>query len=345
MATDNLDSADLKAVGAIREMVLDEIFEIDVIPLPFSQSVGSRPVDNSYAEFMLESLQAINTDNAAIDGESSASEDDTAPGGPRVGNQCQIPWKTIRVSDRSRNSNTVGYSDTYARQLLQRGREARRDLEAISLLNQASVADNGSTTPGRLGGFPSWMTTNTSRGATGADGGFAAGVVAAATPGEARAISETLVRQIAGDVWKQGGNPTRLMSVPDVCAQLSQYMFTASARIATLQKEASGSGAATAIGSVNVFLTDFGVSLEFVPNRLQQVYDSGDGAPVPVADVFIYDPEMVAHGWLQPWMVKPNARNGLADSATLSADVTLLVLNEAAHGVIADIDPALAAVA
>jgi len=341
MATFNLDAADLAAVdfkGLINEDVMQQIWDISMIPLPFTDSIGSDSTSNAYTEWTQDRLQAQDLDNAQVDGADTIANNDTNTG-KRVGNQHQISTKTIKVSSRARNSNTIGFSDTLAYQVMMRQREARRDVEGIALSNQASVADDGDSIPGRAGGFYAWLETNTSRGVGGADGGFAAGIVAAPTPGEGRGLTETLVRDIAQAVWVQGGNPSKLHSIPDVIRQLSEYMFTSSARIATLQRNEQGMSAATAVGTVNVFLTDFGVTLEMVPNRLDNTYLSGDTVPIPVANVGIYDPEYVTLGYMQGWRVEELQKSGLADNRQVAADWTLKVLNEEAHGVIADVDP------
>lgn len=343
MSTENLDSADLKAVdfgGLINEDVMQQIWDISNIPLPFSDRVASDTTGNSYAEWTQDRLQDVDIDNAVVDG-SDITQDDTNTGA-RVGNRCQISVKRIAVSTRADSSDTIGGAGGESYQVMMRQRELRRDREAISLLNQASVADDGNATPGRLGGFPSWLTTNTSRGVGGLDGGFSAGTVAAATPGEARGLTETLVRDIAQSVWEQGGNPNLLMSVPSVIRGLSEYMFTSSARIATLQRNEQGMGAATAVGTVNVFLTDFDVTLEMVANRLQQTYDSGDLTPVPVADVFVMDLELVRNSFLHGYRVEPQAKTGLSEKRQMIVDGTLKMLNEEAQGVIADVDPTVA---
>ncbi len=342
MATDNLDHADLSAVdfgGLVNEDVMQQIWDISNIPLPFSDRTGSDGTGNEYAEWTQDRLQNVDVNNAAVDG-SDITKDDTNTG-KRVGNRCQIMTKRIAVSTRADEADTIGSAGSESYQVMQRQRELRRDAEAIYLEPQASVQDDGNTTAGRLGGLPSWLTTNTSRGAGGADGGFSAGTVAAPTAGAERGLTETLVRDIAQSVWEQGGNPGVLMSTPSVVRNLSNYMFTSSARIATLQRNEQGMNAATAIGAVNVFLTDFDVVLEMVPNRLQQTYLSSPGA-VAVANVFILDMEMVRRTFLHGFRVEPQAKTGLSEKRQMIVDTTLKVLNEEAHGLIADIDPTVA---
>ena len=342
MSTDNLDSADLKAAlekGLINEDVMQSIWDISKIPLEFTESITSDTAKNSFTEYTQDSLQDVNEDNAKVDGEDTIDDQDTNLG-TRVGSHCQISTKTVKVSTRARSSDTIGRSDELARQVMMRQQELRRDVEAISIGQQASVADDGDSIPGRSAGFAAWLTSHTDRGATGADGGFSGGVTAAPTTGDIRALSETTIRDIAQSVWEAGGNPTRLMSVPTVIRKLSAYMFTETAQIATLandvrQKESS----ASALGSVNLFITDFGVTLAMIPNRLQQEVEANN------ANVYIYDPEFVRHSFLHGYRVDPLSKTGLADKRQMIVDWTLKVLTEEAHGVVADIDPREAVVA
>lgn len=343
--TDFFDLKDAAFKGLVREDVMDQIFDVTRIPLPFTDLISTDTIGNARAEWTIDALAAPETNNATVDGADAGSNDGTV--GQRVSNFTQLPDKVVKVSDRARAGNTIGFTDTLAYQIMMRQQELRRDVEAILLFNQASNEDDGAAVPGRLGGLPAWLTSSTSRGAGGADGGFdfTAGVVDAATPGDARGLTETLVRQITGDVWEGGSDPSILMSVPAVIAGFSQFMFTSSSRIARLQRQTEAVQAGVAIGYVDVFLSDFNVSLEFVPNRLQQVADSGDTIPVDVADVFVISPAFAMQGFLQGYQVKPLARDGTAENRQMTVDVTLKVLNEAAHGVIADIDPTVAVLA
>ena len=341
MSSANLDAADLSAVdfgGLINEDVMQQIWDISNIPLPFSDRIASDTVGNAFSEWTQDRLQAVDLSNAHVDGEDTIGDQDTNVG-KRVGNHCQISTKTVKVSTRARESSTIGFSDTLAYQIMMRQRELRRDLEAISLEPQASLADDGATA-GTTGGFPSWLESSTFRGVAGADGGFSSGIVDAPTAGAARAGTETLVRDAAQSVWDLGGNPTVLMSTSGAIRGLSEFMFTSSARIATLQRQNPTTTAAVAIGAVNVFLTDFGVTLEMIANRLQQTHV--DSVATQVVDVFLMDMEFVRHGFLHGFRVEPLSKTGLADNRQMAVDWCLKMLNEEAHGVLADIDDTLA---
>lgn len=337
MSTANLDSADLKSVlrgGLIREDVMNKIWDISKIPLPFTDMIGSTTTSNEYKEWTTDELAAPDTTNAVVDG-SDASGNDTKTGA-RVGNHCQISDKVVRVSYRADASDTIGRAKELAYQLMRRQQELRRDVEAIALLNQASVQDNGDAIAGKVGGLPSWLETSHTNGTA---GGYdtATGLTVARTPGVRTALTEANVRDTVESIYQEGGDPTIMMSIPAVIRKFSEYLFTSSARVATLMSDQGKSKEqAAALGSVNVFVTDFG-TLKMVPNRLQQTYlDSG--AVNMAADVFILDPEYLELCYLHGYRTDSLAKTGLAENRQMCVDWTLIVNTEKAHGIIGDVD-------
>lgn len=326
--------------GFVPEDVMAKIWDISKIPLPFQDLAGTDSHSNEYAEWTKDKLAAPTLANALVDGSDAPADANRI--GTRVGNHSQISGKTISASTRAREGKTLNMGDAYAYQLMMRQQECKRDIDAICLANQGSIADDGASVAGKSAGLDAWLTTNTNNGATGGNGGFQAGsgLVTAATPGTARALSETAIRNVAQAVWEQGGNPSVLMGRPAVIRKLSAYMFTASAQIATLTSDVKEKrSAAVATGSVNVFVTDFGVVLEMTPNRLQQPTSAG------VSSVFIIDPEYVAVSYLMAMTAFGLAKTGLADKGMCAADWCLKVMSEEAHGVIRGIDEALTPVA
>ena len=342
-ATTNFDEADLKAAlagGWVHEDLMRQIFDISKIPLPFADLMGTDPVANSFTEWPKDVLAAVDITNAAVDGADLTGDDSVA--GTRVGNHSQTMTKVVRVSSRARTVDTVG-GEQLSYQVMRRQQELLRDRDAIMSGQQASVADDGDSIPGKLGAFGAWLTSHTFRGATGADGGFntTTKIVDAPTLGTVRALTETLIRDAAQSVYEAGGNPTVLMSTPGVIRGLSEYLFTSSARIATLQssQEDKGTAALTAQGSVNVFVTDFGVVMTMDSNRLMPDVGTDN------ANLYLIDPEFIRMGEIFGPRVEPLAKTGLADNRSMATDVTLKVLAEEAHAVVADIDDSLAVIA
>ena len=339
MATaDYWSSADLKGVafgGLINEDVMQQIIDVLDVDTPLTNMIGSDSVDNSYTEWTNRIYPAGDTTNAVVDGEDVSTYNTRQ--GRRVGNHCQISRKVFAVTTRARQSDTVGYSDEYAEQLMFHTEALRRDLEAISLTNQTSQADDGDSSPGLIGGLNSWLTSNTVRGAGGVDGGFANGVVTGATLGTIQAITETAVRDVCQGIYESGFNPTVLMARPAVIRKISEYFFTDTARVGIQQTETGKSGPSTAVGSVKVFISDFDTDLTLTPNRLQPLMNGTDND-----SAFILTPAMLRHGFLHNFRTEPIAKLGLSDRAQVAVDWTLKVLAEEAHGVVGDIDASTA---
>ncbi|RLC97846.1 MAG: hypothetical protein DRI46_12315 [Chloroflexi bacterium] len=336
--TTALASSDLKAVqagGLIREDVMNKIWDISRIPLPFTDMVGSGSADNEYKEWTQDELAQPDTANAVGDG-ADASGNDTKTGA-RVGNHHQISDKVVEVTYRSTASNTIGRAKELAYQMTRRQQELRRDVEAIALFNQASVADdNANDVVGKCGGLPSWLETTTINGTA---GGFdlATKLTVARTPGLKAALTETQIRDVVEGIYDEGGEPTKLMTIPAVIRKISEYLFTSSARVGTIMSDQGKSREkAAALGSVNVFVTDFG-TLTMVPNRLQPKHKDS-GASDDVADVFILDPEFLSLCYMQGYRTDELAKLGQKDRRQMLVDWSLIVNTEKAHGMIGDVD-------
>jgi hypothetical protein len=252
----------------------------------------------------------------------------------------------VEVTTRARNSDVIGTSDEYSEQIMRQTSALRRDVEAISLSNQASIADDGDAVPGKSAGFNAWLTTNTVRGVGGLDGGYGTTsptIVDAATLGTTVALSEEAIRDICQQIYEQGFDANILMARPTVIRRISEYMFTDAARIGIQQTETGKSGASTAIGSVKIFITDFDVELVMCPNRLMPAMDEPTTALND--SVFIFDPSMWRHGFLHNYRTESLAKLGLADRSQIAVDWTLKCLAEESAGVVADVDAALAMLA
>lgn len=357
-----LDAVNLGNVplfGNIREDLMEKIHNISPVTRPFCDNIGTSKATNTYKEWGLEALEPATPNNARIDGSSSDGINDTVLG-ERVGNYCQQATKTVRVSDRGRNVNTIGGSDELIRQLMRRTQSLKRDEESTYLSRNIAVPGDGTATPGKSAGVGGWIgtgqaATNSDRGAGGADpilsgdpGGYP---TTGAVAGTKRALSETGVKAMLREAYNSGGAPTMAISTLDGIEIFSDYLFTSSARVATLQSDAPQSnrvrggsgngktgGGIVAQGSVNIFISTYG-TIELTPSLFQPEVDTG------VADMYFIDPLLWERAYLQGYETKELARTGLATNREISVDFTLCSLNEAGSSVFADIDVTLPAVA
>lgn len=352
---DYLDTKDLKDVlsgGLVREDVLDQIFDCSDIPTPLLDMIATDSFTNSYAEWTEDKLAAPNLNNAVVSGSDRASTDNDASVGNqlRQGNHAQISTKEIFVTTRGQNTTQIGRSDEMGYQTARRLQELRRDVEAICLSGQASVLDDNNATPGKSAGLGAVIKTNVSFGAGGSATGFNTGtkLVAAQVPGEGRGLTMTLLAAQIENVYTLGAMPTVVMSVPGVTKRLAQYLFTTPyAAKPTQNVEGTGSGVAQiSQGFIDSFKTDFGFTMQIVPNRLQQVYaDAAGGVAQNVANVYGIDPRYLKFSTLYGWKVDVLGKQGLSDRKMASVDWMLKCLLERSHFNIADINPTTAVVA
>ena len=343
MSSANLDAADLAAAlaapGLIHEDVMDTVYNLDEgIPTPFTDMVRSGSHSNPYSEWTEDDLTAVDITNAVVDGADATGNDTKL--GIRVGNRQQISDKTVRISHVSESINSVGSVGRMAYQTAKRLLDLRRDVEAMALGRQASVADDGSSTAGVTAGLAAWIATNSDFGATGgAPGGFntSTKVVDAPVDGDVRALTWTNVRSRIEEVYTAGGYPSVLMSIPAVIKGINTFLFGAggdpyrAAPTANVQGTSPATQAAQ--GWITVVLSDFGISLSLVDNRLQQKYQGGTAA-----DVFILDPAYLGLSYLGGYRNDVLGKSGHSDMRLLSTTWMTKCFREDAHALIADID-------
>ena len=236
-------------------------------------------------------------------------------------------------------------------QLAKASKALKRDQEAILTGNVSAVADLDGNTASKLGGLRACFRdgaapekTTALVGATGSNGGVGAdGIPDAATPGTARAMSQTLLDESIEAIYQNGGDPDTIMVSPAMKRVISNYLYSSSARAAALYSDVGqkrSDGGATAQTSVDIYISDFG-ALKIVPNRYLGYQNSGGGgahAGEPTDDVFILDMSLWATGYLRPYRTINVAPTGDATKRLLLVDYTLIYREEMGSGVVADID-------
>lgn len=314
------------AVGN-REELADKIYQITPEKTPFLSLAGRKDAKTVHPEWQTDVLGTIDLDNNQPEG-NDWSYDPVVPT-VRVGNYTQISEKSLQISRSQEKTDKAGRKSELAREVAKKGVELKIDMEAILLSNQASSAGSGNgATNRKLGGFRAWLTTNDSLGAGGgASGSFSAGIVNAATNGTQRALTKALLDDVILSTANAGGEADVLM--------LSNYNKTVFSRflddadVVPLRKELKG-GQATIVGAADAYLSDFGL-ITVVPN----VQMTRAGATI-ARNAFLIDPSMVAVAFFDDIQIHKPAKTSDAEKRVLNVEYTLMVANEAAHGVVAD---------
>lgn len=315
------------AVGN-REELADKIYQITPEETPFLSLIGRKPVVSTHPEWQIDALASPDTDNNQPEGNDWSFGAITPTS--RVGNYTQISDKRIIISRTQDKTSKAGRKSELAREVAKKGVELRIDMEAISLSNQASSAGSGNgATNRKLGGFRAWLSTNDN--ISGASGGFnsGTGVVDAATNGAQRAFTKTILDAVILSTYNAGGSPKTLMLSPYAKTVFSTFM--SDSNVAPQRFETPAKSQTTIVAAADMYLSDFG-TISVVPNRQM----ARAGATV-ARNAFLIDPRMVSLGVFDDIQIQKPAKTGDAEKRVLNVEYTLLVNNEAAHGVAADL--------
>lgn len=310
-----------------REEFSDLISNISPEETPFRQMIGRRSVESIHPEWSNDALATPNPANAVAEGDEYTFGAVTAT--TRLGTYCQISRKEWIVSETDEAVKKAGQKSELARQKIKKGKELKKDQEAILLSNQASNAGNAAT-PRLTGGLPSWLTSNDNRGTGGADGGFntTTGLTVAATDGTKRAFTKAMMDDIQQKAYNNGGNGKVLMVSPYVKTVFSSFMSDPS--VAPQRMSTKDRGQATIIGAADTYQGDFAL-YDVVPNRVM-----GTSASL-ARNAFVIDPDMLALGVLRDIREDTPARTGDATKKILITEYCLVVENQAAIGIAADL--------
>lgn len=269
-------------------------------------------------------------DNAQLEGDESSFSVPTATA--EVGNYCQISRETVIVSGTNEAIRLYGRKSELKRQIIKKSEELTRDMErAVCAVNAASVA-GASGTARKSASLQAWITTNVSRGATGANGGYnsGTGLVAAATDGTQRAFTETLYKTVMQSCHTSGAMPSVAMMSPKDKVTFSGFAGIAANRVSQSAGEAKRSQAVIQAGA-DVYQGDFGTQT-IVSNPFMSTAMSGRQR-----EVFLCTPDMAEVGFLRRMKREKLAKTGDAEKEHIICEWTLVVKNEAAFGVIADL--------
>lgn len=310
------------AVGN-REELSDVVSRITPEDTPIYSMIGKEKAKSTHPEWEIDDLDAPG-ENAQAEGDEFDFDEITPP--DRVGNYTQIFRKSWAISQTQEAVDNAGRLEKIKKQKLKKGIEVRKDIEYAILDNTASKA----TDPREFGSLASWYETNVSRGATGANGGYnsGTGLTEAATPGDQRAFTKTLLDGVMQQVYQSGGRTRFAVVSPYVKSVFTTFM--SDTNVAQFRYAASG-GKNTIIATADVYEGDFG-KVMIVPNRVQAA------TAEMASNVHLLDPSLLAMKMLRKIQnVKNLAKTGDAEKGVIIGEGTLAVKNEQGLGVIADV--------
>ena len=300
---------DTYSATADREDLSNIIYNISPMQTPFMSSIGKRNINNVVFDWQTESLP---TPSAAGQLEGFELSRSTATATTRVSNVAMISKRDATVTGSQDASDPAGKRSEMAHQLAIMSKALKRDMEEA--LCQKGAKTTGDATTARVtGGFESWITSNDSRGTSGASTGGGA----APTDGTQRALTETLLKDTLQLCFENGGEPSMAICGPHNKQVISGFTGRTQARQMI--------DANTVEASVSVYSSDFG-ELKIVPsNRSRE------------RSFLLVDPEFAKVSYLRDFKTVDIATIGDAETKMIVVEYGLEVSNEAAHGVVADL--------
>ena len=151
--------------GNNAEDVTDIIMNISPVDTPLLTLAKRSKAEATYTQWPIESLSAVDSTNANVEGDDATVDPSSTP--TLVGNYTQLVDKVASVTTTQNAIHKYGVSDEMAKQMAKKGKELKRDMESIMLLNQARVVGAVATAQ-KMRSMGSWLTTNVARGGAGA---------------------------------------------------------------------------------------------------------------------------------------------------------------------------------
>lgn len=304
------------SVVHIREDLSNVINNISPEETPVYSLLEKKKATNTRHEFLTETLNAANGDNAVVEGANFADTAMTTP--VRLGNYTQISSKVINVSGTLQAVTTAGTNNEFGRQVAKAGVELKRDIET-SIVGNAASNPGGAGVARRSAGIEAWISTNVSAGTGGASPGYSAGVVAAPTDGTLRSLDENMFKSVIQQAWTNGGDVKKVIAGPALKQAISG--FTGNSTKYTLSKDQ------TVTAGIDVYVSDFGRH-EIIPHRYMRT-----------RTVILFDPSLWAIATLRAMKTEDIAKTGDADRKALLTEWTLESKNELGNAKISDVKP------
>lgn len=297
----------------IAEDVDNILYNVDPFETPVMNAIPRDKAESTYTEWFTDDLAAP-AQNAVIEGDDATTlASDKAT---RLGNYTQISEKTIQTSSTQEAVSRFGRSKEMAHQMVKKGKELKMDMElALIGLNNARAAGAAGTAR-ELASVQTWLTTNTSFGATGADA--TGDGTDARTDGTQRAFTEALLKEVLESNWTEGGKANLI-----VAGAFNRSAFSGFQGNATQVQH--GNTDKRIVATAKIYEGDYH-TLTVIPSR-----------QLRARDVLVLQTDMWALSFLQPFKSTPLAKTGHSDREMLSVEYTLKAKNEKSSGGVFDL--------
>ena len=303
------------AIGE-REDLSDVITRIDPDETPVFSALKKETANAVQTEWQVQELTAAATDNYQAEGADAAYATPTQT--VRLGNYMQISQKDAAVSGTLDAVDKAGRDKETAYQKVLKGLELRRDIEKSVCAAQAQ--DSGATR--KAGTLPSWITNvSIASDETAFNAGVGTGTHIPSDDGTDRTMTLAMIDTAMQAAYEDGGQPNMLVVSP---AKKAAFSDLNSGSVATNQINYTAPREAAIVGSVSLYLSDFG-QLDVVIDRF-----------MPSDRVYLLDSDYASICTLpnRNFDVQELAKTGDAEKFQIITEWTLKVSAPKAHGAV-----------
>ncbi len=306
------------AVGE-REDLSDVITRIDPDETPIFSALRKETGNGVFVEWQVQELAAAASNNYQNEGADATYDTPTAT--TRLGNYMQISQKDAAISGTLDAVDKAGRDKETAYQKVLKGLELRRDIEKSITTPQARDASD----PRKAGTLSSWITNVSIAGdETAFNAGVGLGTHIPSDDGTDRTMTLAMIDSAMQAAYEDGGQPNLLVVSP---AKKAAFSDLNSGSVTTNQITYTAPREAAMVGSVSLYLSDFG-QLDVVIDR----FTTSDR-------VYLLDSDYASVCTLpgRNFAVTDLAKTGDAEKRMAICESGLMVKNEAAHGIVADL--------
>ena len=293
-----------------REALSNIIYNIAPHATPFMSAIGKISVKNVTFDWQTETLPSA-SGTGEIEGFEISRAATTAT--VRESNVTMIQSRNSTVTGSQQASDPAGVKSQIAHFMALNAKALKRDMETALTGNYAKVAGSASAAR-QTRSFESWITSNDSRGSGGADGSASA----AATDGTQRDLTEALLKGVLQTGFGNGAEMSMAICGPYNKTVISGFTGRSNVRqvIETDTVEAS----------ISLYASDFG-ELKIVPDNFSRE-----------RSLLLVDPNYAAVSYLRDFESVDISTIGDAITKMLVVEYGLQMSNEAAHGIVADLN-------
>ena len=300
------------AIGE-REDLSDIIYRIDPAETPLFTAAAKETTSGVTTEWQVQELAAAVDTNHVNEGADYSYVNPTAT--TRLSNVHQIAAQAASVSNTLDVVDKAGRDRETAYVKVIKGLEQRRDIEKSLFKNEAKSASD----PRKTAKLLTWLTNGDKPSDMGH--GTGDGSDTCDLTGTARALTLAQIEAAIKEAYEDGGSPSLLVMSP---ANKVAFSGLSSGSVATNQITTTAPQEAAIVGSVSLFLSDFGTVNAVVDRQ------------APNSEMYVIDTDYVAIGTLpgRNFAVSDVAPTGDATKFAIITEYALIVRAPKAHAFI-----------